>query len=225
MKKGITKGRLINTLYILLIFASLIGIFRLKETSKKNVEKIIEENKSKIVTLEKKDILTDLIDRGLAAKCAFSQDLVGSKMTGTIYIDGGFIRTDITTSNKTEPNKLSHTIIRDDYMYLWYDKNVTGMRLIAKPNNAETIESTPSQSSSQILALQNLVGLLDTSNYKCEEWEADSFKFVLPPEVTFIDAAEFAKELSKQLCQKCDAENTEASRLLCKKELECNKND
>lgn len=217
MKNRIIYGRFLNFFYFLLIVAALFGIFKLKETSKRNVDKIVEENKSKVVELEKKDFLSSLIDRGLAAKCAFSQDLIDSKMSGTIYISDGLIRTDVITSNKIEPNKLSHTIIKDNYMYLWYDKNISGMKL--------TAESTPSQDSSQISPLQNLAELLDTVNYKCEEWEVDSFKFVLPPEVSFVDARKFSEELSKQVCQRCDAEDTEASRLLCRKELQCNKND
>ncbi len=225
MKKGIIKGRFLNTLYVLLIFASLLGIFKLKESSRKNAEKIIEQNKDKVVKLEKKDFLSNLIDRGLAAKCAFSQDLINSKVVGIIYVADGLIRTDITTSDKSEPNKLSHTIIKDNYMYLWYDKHVAGMKLAIKPNNTDTIESTPSQDSLQILTLQNLTELLGTANYKCEEWETDSFKFVLPPEINFVDTKEFAEELSRQICQRCDAEDTEASRLLCRKELKCNEND
>lgn len=221
MKYKTIASRLLNIFYVLLIFASLFGIFKLKQVSKKNVEKIIEQNQKEAITLAKKDVLADIIDRGLAAKCVFSQDLITSKISGTMYLSDGLTRTDITTFENTKPDKLSHTIIKKDYMYLWYDKNALGMKLELKANGTNVLESTASQEYSEILTLQNLAGLADTPNYKCDEWEADSFIFVLPPEVTFIDAEQFFKELDIQLCKKCDAEDTEASRLLCRRELEC----
>lgn len=218
-------NRFLNILYVLLIFAALFGIFKLKQVSKKNVAKIISQNESKKVAApQKKDALLEIIEKGLAAKCTFSQDSINSKIAGEVYIDGELTRADITAPDKKGANKLSHSIIKGDVVYLWYDKNFSGMKLKVDETTVAALESnetTPSANASRIAALQNIAGLLDTFNYKCEEWAPDSFKFVLPPDVSFIDANEFVSELDRRLCQKCEQEASEASRLLCRRELKC----
>jgi hypothetical protein len=121
--------------------------------------------------------LKDLITKGVAQTCTYSTD----KSQGTIYMDGGKVRGDITATG-VEANSqpvVSHLIIADNMTYLWTDGRNVGFKMTYDPN------ATPAPAGS---STTNSSGALDPNtqmNYTCNPWVADGSKFTLPTDVTF----------------------------------------
>ncbi len=157
--------------------------------------------------------LKDLITKGVAQSCTFDSD--GS--SGTVYTQGGKVRSDFTTVTGKVSTK-SHMIVMDNTSYIWTDGQTTGFKMSFDPN------ATPIAGAS---AAPN--GSFDANvdmGYKCSTWIADAGKFTLPTGVTFTafavpSQAAPAQGSSSSQCSYCDS-LTGADKTQCRTALKCN---
>jgi hypothetical protein len=221
MNKAIHYSK--NILYALLIIFAIAGYVKIKQISKKNVEKILEK-RADVVVPEKKDPVTEILENSDGVKCEFAQKLPKGNLTGTIYANKNQARLDITAPDNFGVVKTSHTIVDSKAMLLWFDSNKSGMKVLKVTNRETTQESSSAdtEETSPIQSIANSLTSLTMDDSKCTEWEPDQFMFIAPPEITFIDAKELTQSVNNTLCQKCELEDDEASRLLCRRELKCN---
>lgn len=120
--------------------------------------------------------LKALLALGIAQKCTFDQ--------GTVYMDGGKVRGDFTTSAG-----VSHMISMNNTSYIWMDGQTTGFKTTFNPN-ATAAPSTETATSAPATP-QGGVDVNQQANYNCGAWTADGSLFVLPKGVTFQDLSKF----------------------------------
>ncbi len=231
MKKYALKLLNFYTLLALLFLVSVYGIFHANKISTQKKRLIVQQLESS--SSQPKPQLSDyqrLIESKKPIECSFSTQLPNSKIAGNIYSSENKIRTDITAPTKSGKDRLSHSIFMSDTIYNWYEGDAMGIKIDKKAfdeRNKQSVDKndtyTDPNSLIESLATYNTLnnGGGMENNLDCKEWETDDLKFVLPPSVSFIDGVAFYNELDRQLCLKCDAETTEASRLLCRKTLQC----
>jgi hypothetical protein len=120
--------------------------------------------------------LKDLMLKGIPQTCTYKSD----KSQGTLYMDGGKVRGDISTDVEVDGKTTeSHIIIADKAIYMWSDGRNVGYKMVYDPN------ATPAPAGTKTT---NASGALDPNtqmNYSCSAWIADSSKFTLPTNVTF----------------------------------------
>jgi hypothetical protein len=121
--------------------------------------------------------LKALIAQGVAQTCSYNT----GNSQGTIYMDGGKVRADITLTDVSvnkQPVK-SHMIIADSLIYVWTEGRNTGFKMAYDPN------ATPVPAGTKTT---NAAGMLDPTlqmNYKCGVWIADPSEFNLPTGINF----------------------------------------
>lgn len=120
--------------------------------------------------------LKDLMLKGIPQTCTYSSD----KSQGTLYMDGGKVRGDISTDTKVNNQMVkSHIIISDKIIYMWSDGENSGYKMTYDPN------ATPAPAGTKTT---NASGALDPNtqmNYNCSAWIADNSKFAVPTGIKF----------------------------------------
>ena len=119
--------------------------------------------------------LKDLITQGIAQSCTFSN----AGTTGTVYVSGGKVRGDFSTST-TSATTQSHMIVMNNTSYIWMEGQKTGFKMSYDPN------ATPGTSSS---APNGSFDASANMNYNCSTWVVDASQFTLPAGVTFTSFA------------------------------------
>lgn len=121
--------------------------------------------------------LRDLLGLSTSQKCTY-QDGQGSQ--GTVYVSGGMVRTDFTTTSSGQ-TYASHMIARNNQVYTWMDGSQTGylMDLNSMPEAEESMAQEDSKS-------QEPVNIDQTYDYQCSAWSPDNSLFDLPS-IEFVD--------------------------------------
>jgi len=121
--------------------------------------------------------LKDLIAKGITESCTYKTD----NSSGSIYMNGGKVRADITTQAEGQNSPtISHMIITDGFTYLWTDDRSTGIKMTYNPNATPSATGTTNNSSEVLNPDLNL-------NYVCSPWGADTGKFTLPTNINFME--------------------------------------
>jgi hypothetical protein len=237
MKKIHISFNKLNIQYVVLavfFIISLVGIFNTQRKANIKKQEIYEQLESSRSAQPDNSLehYQKLLDEKNPMTCVFRTELPGALITGTIFMDpiNNLVRTDLDAPDKQGKQKLSHTIYDKDNIYLWYEGDDTGMHLNKTTYTSKIAELTEklgedavnsSLSYFGVLANISMYEFIDQPDIKCEVWAIDNFKFVLPPRVKFVDAVGFSEGLDKIICNECDKEATEASRLLCRQTLKC----
>jgi len=163
--------------------------------------------------------VVDLIKSGKPLKCEYAYQNDIGNYNGKVYFDNENSRADIDAPDSSGKARLSHQINTKDWMYFWYDGQNLGMKISANT----TLDTLPVAETTLPPGntVEDTVDTMLDLNYTCLQWEVDSTLLEPPTEVTFLDALKFVDAYNKKLCTKCDAETTEASRILCKNMLKC----
>lgn len=156
--------------------------------------------------------LKALIGKGVAQTCTYSD----GKNSGTVYIEGGKVRSDFEIVTDKETVK-SHMIEMNNTSYIWTDGQKAGFKMSFDPNATPvpTGESPNAGPSGTFDANANM-------NYKCSPGVASASLFTLPVGVTFssFDIPTTSGSFSSQ-CSYCDA-LTGDDKTQCLKALNCN---
>ncbi len=121
--------------------------------------------------------LLDLLSLGKTQKCDFTyQATDGAKISGTVYLTGTKMRSDIETV--TNANKKTNiSMLRDgDTTYVWGSSLPSGIKMTLKSSDLKT----NAQANQYFNTTQK-------TDYKCSGWSADAAKFVVPTDIKFMD--------------------------------------
>lgn len=108
--------------------------------------------------------------------CTFKDDEGNS---GVVYVANNSMRGDFNSSTDDSDIK-THTIIKGNDMYLWFDDNKEGFQ-----SSLDSVSSM--QMDSKEDASKKTVDIDKQVDYDCESWTVDSKMFELPTTVTFTD--------------------------------------
>lgn len=123
--------------------------------------------------------LAELMAGGAAQKCTFDDTMAGSPTSGTVYVGGGKVRTDF-TSTQDGKTMSGHMVTDGTTMHTWIDGMSRGFKM---SNIASQGAEVPEQS----------FDVNKKVDYRCEAWTVDASVFALPEGVTFQDMAEIMK--------------------------------
>ena len=125
-----------------------------------------------------KSTLKDLLAKGIAQKCTFSDKMEGVDSSGIMYISGNKMRGDFDSvvEGKT---MASHMIFENNTAYNWSDGQKTGMMFKMDPNEAKDAQNEVKQN--QQFDPNKVI------DYKCSAWIVDNSLFVPPSDVKFSD--------------------------------------
>lgn len=152
--------------------------------------------------------LKDLISRGIAQSCTFSND----STSGTVYVSSGKVREDFTATTDGKETK-SHIIVDGNTSYMWTEGSKTGFKMTFDVNATPSAKTSTSQN-----------GSFDASaniNYKCGVWIVDSSLFALPTGVQFTSFGSTpATGSNSSQCSYCDSLSGD-SKTQCLSALKC----
>jgi len=116
--------------------------------------------------------LKSLMTSAIPQTCTFTSQKQATT-NGTIYISGGKLRGDFTSTNQGQTIN-GHMLVDSGYSYIWTDLNKRGMKV------AVTEGQTSGSTTSQGMDLNQAV------SYTCKPWVPDASKFTLPTDITFM---------------------------------------
>lgn len=122
--------------------------------------------------------LKALLAGGTAQQCSFSDTTAGMNSEGVIYVAGGKVRGNFTSTVDGQPLG-AHMIVDGQTSYVWTDGSTTGFTTTVSA--APT--TPPSAASSQTASLD----VNKTLAYSCQPWAVDASVFTLPTGVQFTD--------------------------------------
>ena len=118
--------------------------------------------------------LAGLMALGTAQQCAFSQNVVGSSNSGTVYVSAGKVRGDFTSVADGQTTQ-AHMISDGQDVYTW----IEGINLGFKATMSEGQAATPGTPAS------GGVDVNQQLNYDCSPWSVDNSKFAVPTSIQF----------------------------------------
>lgn len=130
---------------------------------------------------EKGGTLKDLFAMTTSQTCTFT-NADGTSATGTVYVSGGKVRSDFSTSASEEAGQAMHMIVKDQTSYLWGDAlQGKGVKMAFADMEAPADTTKPSSQQSASLNTNQSV------KYSCKPWAVDASVFELPTGVEFSD--------------------------------------
>lgn len=128
----------------------------------------------------------DLIKVGKTLKCTYSNDIQSSKITGTSYISGNKMRTNVDILDGLGNTLSSYMVYDGNWVYSWTTSSVQGLKMSLADMEAK---NAPANSGID----QKTNTLNNTFNYNCTNWSEDSSVFMLPNDIQFVDFSEMIK--------------------------------
>jgi hypothetical protein len=111
--------------------------------------------------------------------CTFTSTEGDMKSEGTVYVSGGKMRGDFSTTTSGQTN-VSHMIHKDNTNYMWTEGQTTGLKMTFDPKAVEAASEASSTQNQSVDPNKNL-------DFDCDSWSADNSKFELPSGVTFSE--------------------------------------
>jgi hypothetical protein len=166
--------------------------------------------------------LKDLLGMGKTVKCTSTNTSDKFSTTGTTYVSGEKVRSDVVSKmeNATETN--SHIIVAGGWMYMWNEGATTGIKI---DTNAAKQEAAPApDNSSQGNASSQPSDQFDNkANFDCSPWTADESVFAIPQNVSFTDQSALLNNLKNNVpkapgnaCAVCDSIPDATAKAQCK---------
>lgn len=122
--------------------------------------------------------LQQLVAAGNPVTCTFSTTTAAGTESGTVFIANGMVAGDFTASSAAGGIE-AHMIMRDSTNYTWTSASTQGFKTTISTG------TTPTSGTNQG------VDYGAQMNYACQAWNADSGKFNLPANISFMSAADF----------------------------------
>lgn len=102
--------------------------------------------------------------------CTFGGNVQGVDATGTIYINGGLIRGEVTQSTQAAGSMTSSFIIREGNVYYWNTAMPQGIKIKYDITNYKAGDFDQFD---------------QVGDYDCKDWTPDPTKFVVPTNIQF----------------------------------------
>jgi hypothetical protein len=164
--------------------------------------------------------IKDLLGMGKSLKCTASSSSDKFSSSGTTYISGEKVRSDVVSHVEGAAKEtIMHSIILDGIMYSWKEGESTGMKLDINKMK-ENLPPASSEANQSEGALSSENQLDDKTDFDCSSWSVDESLFAVPTDVNFTDQAAVMNSIKSKIEQKnqnmCDVcgsiQNTEAKR-------------
>lgn len=189
--------------------------------------------------------IKDFLGQGKNVKCTFSSKDEDVKMEALTYVSGDKVRSDTTvTSTDNEGTEMvteSHTILKDNYMYVWSDLMEKGMKMNLTDMEKMNEESDEPDTYGDYRDMINKDQIDQDFNYKCTPWIPDNSKFDIPIDIEFMDYTEMMNNMMKQvdnadtidlnqvkesistedICAMCNMTQSETDKQTCRENLGC----
>ena len=123
--------------------------------------------------------LCGLMAMSTSQECTFN----APDSNGVAYIANNQMRGDFNISD-SEVNVVSHTIVKDNKMYVWTDGQAQGFVMEIPEAEAEANTSAQTQ-----------VDLDEEIDYDCKSWRVDNSKFQTPTGVQFSDMSAYLQSI------------------------------
>lgn len=121
--------------------------------------------------------LSGLLALGASQKCTFSSETGTSASSGTVYVAGGSMRGDFTSTSNGQ-TVVSHMIVKGGTSYMWSSEMPQGIKM--------SFGSSSGGSGSQ-----SGVDVNAQANYSCASWAPEQAQFELPAGITFMSMSDF----------------------------------
>jgi len=135
--------------------------------------------------------LSGMLALGQSQTCTFSDSSNGTESNGTVYMSGGKMRGDFTSSARGQI-ETTHMISDGKESRIWIDGQADGY-LMKMPENTDTTASPDTPISSDGTTQMPIDMNDDASNYNCTSWRTDASVFVPPANVDFISMEDMMK--------------------------------
>ncbi|MEK7194949.1 MAG: hypothetical protein AAB561_00530 [Patescibacteria group bacterium] len=171
-----------------------------------------------------KTSLEGLLKSNKAQECSYSVDADGAKMSATVYIANGKMRTDSTVTTGGQTMK-SNMIVDGQTSYVWSDGTSQGFKMTL--DNLKSEEPTGSNQQGQAVDFEK------EFDYSCKGWSVDNSKFTPPSNIKFTDFSSMMPSLlgtpvpktsgsgDSSQCATCDQVPAGSAREMCKQSLGC----
>lgn len=157
------------------------GYFAWGMSKDSNTEVNQDENGSSIEDINtraedgKKMSFGNFLKQGGAYTCTVSQYVGDVESKGTVYINGGNVRGEFSTS-VSGVNMQNYFLVKDGYSYSW------SSMMPSKGYKVAVNDSTGGSASAQYSWNSDAIG-----DYNCEAWNVDNSKFSLPSGTVFTE--------------------------------------
>ena len=136
--------------------------------------------------------LKDILAMTTPTTCNVSSTNEKSDSTGTVYVSGGMMRTDFTSTAKEGPltgkRMVAHMIIDTDLSYMWGDGE---MKFGIKMPRRDVLDVAPQSGNTP--SNQAAADINEKSDYTCTPWKPDATQFIPPTSITFNDISAMMK--------------------------------
>ncbi len=126
---------------------------------------------TKATTAGVQGTLKSLLTSGETQTCTFTSQKQANT-TGTIYVSGGKMRGDFTSTNQGQ-TVTGHMIVDSGYSYIWTNLIKRGMKVAISETQATASANSQGMDVNQAVS------------YICKPWVADASEFTLPADITF----------------------------------------
>jgi hypothetical protein len=165
--------------------------------------------------------IKDLLGMGKTVKCTSTNTSDKFSTTGTTYVSGEKVRSDVVSQMENAAEKNSHIIVAGGWMYMWNEGSTTGIKIdtnSVKQNNPPATDN-PDQGTGTPPADNQFDS---KANFDCSLWTADESVFALPQGVTFTDQSAILNNLKNSVpqtpgnaCAVCDSIPNAAAKAQC----------
>jgi hypothetical protein len=172
---------IIWTVVGLVVILGAVGIYKWQKT--KQAEQAATDQAALQAAAPKqvatKPTFGQFIRQGGTYQCNVRQNVNGMSSVGVVFIDGGMVRGDFTTSY-SGTKATGSTIVRDGSAYTWSSASTDGVKIPVGSNGTlsgfvQVNGSTYSWNADQI------------TDYDCTSWTPDASKFTIPSNIAFRD--------------------------------------
>ncbi len=118
--------------------------------------------------------LKELLASKTPSKCTYSTDAGNTKISGTVYVNGGKVRGDFTTTTD-KTTIIGHMATDEKFVYTWMDNSKQGYKFAM---DTQAMADKAAQDSQKPDFNQKF-------NYDCSPWIVDAKMMVLPVDITF----------------------------------------
>jgi hypothetical protein len=168
---------------------------------------------SSIKTTPQSGTFSTFLSFTVPQKCTFNSP-TDSKVVGTVYLNNGVMRADISVPASDSSAISSHMIVEKNYSYIWQDGQTQGVR-IAFDAQAQTRDPQP--------------GTVDPNTgvtYICEPWIVDPQMLTRPEKMIFTDLSKLVLPTglpsgNAEACAACNDLADDQSKMVCLVRLKC----
>jgi hypothetical protein len=166
--------------------------------------------------------LKDLLGMGKTVKCNSTNTSDKFSTTGTTYVSGEKVRSDVVSQMENAAETNSHIIVAGGWMYMWNEGAITGIKI--DTNSMKQNNPPAADNSDQGTKTPPADNQFDSkANFDCSPWTADESVFAIPQGVTFTDQSAALNNLKNSVpqtpgnaCAVCDSIPNAEAKAQCK---------